>query len=707
MLDLRSRIDAALAWALLASTAVVTTLLVAGAVLGDLSAWLVVTLNAAVAGLLGLLSLARRRNSPRRRPWREVRLHGVLADLRADPWLLALVAIATAEVLWRLVIAYVMPPYANDALWYHLTTVAGWLQAHRIGPSTLSIWSTVYPHNGELLFTWPALLLGNDTFVDAVQLPFAVVAALAVTGLGRTAGLSRRGAAAAGCLFFLAPVVLSQTTANYTDLIFIAFFLAAFHFLLRFLADLRAPTGGGRLAHVFLAGLACGLALGTKDLGVVYVPVLSLLLAAHLLTQLGVRRATRLSVAGTVLVFALPLLALGSYHYVETWIRFGNPIYPVRLAPFGVELFAGRPVDLFLTQPETPGPWWREVWGQWRRDFFFLAEPRFHAYSYDDRHSGLGPLWSYLALLLLPAFVIRLARSDRAMLLNLVLPILVMFALQPYRWWSRFTMILIALGVVAIVAVVEAVPHRWATGLKVFALGLVALGIGFPTLKVDGEYWASRIVTLARVPAEERTIGRVALPGYRWLDERPRRARIGLDTSAAFLGGQPYIVAYPLFGAALERRVYPLPRGGPAAVERLIGEERISYVFVHRDGPFDRSMDAAVRAGCARPIYDGLVFNGKFGRAYRVAWDCDWIRTHPEASRSRGSRPASRIAPSRSPSGRPVSRGLRSSRAAGRSRGRSAGPAVRDRRRATQLARGPRAAGAVPDLSSTNVTRIR
>jgi hypothetical protein len=647
--ELRSRIDAALAWALLASTAVVATLLVAGALLGDLSVWLVVTLNAAVAGMLGLLYLGRRTSSPRRRVPREQSLRGVLADLRADPWLLVLLAVATAEVLWRLVIAYVMPPYANDALWYHLTTVAGWLQAHRIGPSTLSIWSTVYPHNGELLFTWPALLLGNDTFVDAVQLPFAVVAALAVTGIGRTAGLSRRRAAAAGCLFFLAPVVLSQTTANYTDLIFIAFFLTAFHFLLRFLADLRAPTCDGRLAHVFLAGLAGGLALGTKDLGVVYLPVLSLLLAAHLLTQLVARRATVLSVAGTLLVFALPVLALGSYHYVETWIRFGNPIFPVRFAPFGVELFAGRPVDFFLTKPETPGPWWREVWGQWRRDFFFLAEPRFHAYSYDDRHSGLGPLWSYLALPLLPAFVIRLARSDRTLLMNLVLPILVMFAIQPYRWWSRFTMILIALGVIAIVALVEAVPRRWASGLKVFALGLVALGIGFPTLKIDGEYWASRIVTLARVPAEERTIGRVALPGYRWLDETPRRTRIGLDTSAAFLGGQPYIVAYPVFGAALDRRVYPLPRAGPAAVERMIVEERISYVFVHRGGQFDRWTDAAVRAGCARRIYDGLVFNGKFGRAYRVAYDCDWIRGHLAGSHSRGSRPARRVRGSRSP----------------------------------------------------------
>jgi hypothetical protein len=626
LLGLRSRIDAALAWALLASTAVVATLLLAGAILDDLTAWLVVTLNAGVAGLLGLLCLARRRWWARFPPRVSVSPRGIVAALRAEPWLLVLVAVAAAEALWRLVIAYVMPPYANDALWYHLTTVAGWLQAHRIGPSTLSIWSTVYPHNGELLFAWPALLLGDDTFVDAVQLPLAVVAALAVTGIGRTVGLSRRGAAAAGCMFFLAPVVLSQTTANYTDVIFIAFFLTAFHFVLRFLADLRSPTAVGRLAYVFLAGLAGGLALGTKDLGLVYLPVLSLVLAARLLGELVARRTTAANVAWTLLIFAFPVFVLGSYHYVETWIRFGNPIYPVRFAPFGVELFSGRAVDWFLTQPEVPGPWWREVWGQWHRDFFFLVEPRFHAYSYDDRHSGLGPLWSYLALPLLPAFFIRLARRNRPMLLNFGLPVAVMFALQPYRWWSRFTMILIAVGVIAIVALVEAVPRRWATSLKVCALGLVALGIGFPTLKIDGEFWASRIIALSRVPAQERTIGRVALPGYRWLDATPGRTRIGVDTSAAFLGGQPYIVAYPLFGPALDRQIYALPRANPAAFERLIARKRIAYVFVHRNGRLDRWTESAVRAGCARRIYDGLVFNGQFARAYQIGDACDWIR---------------------------------------------------------------------------------
>lgn len=621
LLRLHRWTDIAIAWALIATSVMVVTVLLAGAVLNHLTVWIVLAINAAAAALLGAGSLATGR-SPRvflRRLRASLRA-GALA-LRADLWLLVLVALATGEVLWRLVIAYVMPPYANDALWYHLTTVAGWLQTGQIGPSHFSIWSTVYPYNAELLFTWPALLLGNDTFVDAVQLPFAVVGAVSVAGIARTVGLSCKGAAAAGCLFLLAPIVLSQTTASYNDLIFAALFLASFHFLLRFLAELHA-NGRGRLAHLFLAGLGGGLALGTKDLGIVYLGVVSIVLLAQLAFAAAQRRLDATSLTLALIAFAVPLVALGSYHYLEIWARFGNPVYPVKVAPLGIDLFPGRPLNWFLTPPLKPGPWWREVWGQWRRDYFFLVQPRFHAYSYDDRSSGLGPLWSYLGLPLLLVFAVRLYRSNRPMLLSLLLPVVVIFALQPYRWWSRFTMLVIAVGMIAIVAVVEATPRRWSIALKAAVLGFVALGIFFPTLKIDGRFWATRVVSLARLPASERTIGRVAVPGYRWVDRTQPGAAIGVDTSAGFLGAQPDILAYPLFGPKFEHKVYPLPQTSLAAFRRAIGHKHIRYIFVRPGHRLDRWAMLMARGGCARRIYDGPVYTARPGRAYAVAPRC-------------------------------------------------------------------------------------
>src|SRR5688572_9896329 len=259
MLRFPSLLDRVIAWGVAAGAFLVSTLLVAGAVFDRLTPWLVITVSAAHAGLFGLLWLVTRdrRPQPAGPP-----LQSIVADLAADRWLTVLMAVAAVQVLWRLVVAYLMPPYAPDALWYHLTTVAGWLQEGRIGPSAFTIWSTVYPFNGELLFAWPAVLLGNDTFVDLGQLPLAVLAATAVAGIARTVGLSHRGAAAAGCLFFLSPIVLSQSTANYNDVTFVGFFLCAVHFVLRLLEGLRAGEGNHRYAYLLLGGTAAGLALG-------------------------------------------------------------------------------------------------------------------------------------------------------------------------------------------------------------------------------------------------------------------------------------------------------------------------------------------------------------------------------------------------------------------------------------------------------------
>jgi hypothetical protein len=173
------------------------------------------------------------------------------------------------------------------------------------------------------------------------------------------------------------------------------------------------------------------------------------------------------------------------------------------------------------------------------------------------------------------------------------------------------------------------VPPRWSVALKVAVIALVALGVGFPTLKIDGQFWAHRILAVARLPADERTIGRIAYPGYRWLDRTPPSATIGVDTSAGSVGWQPYILAYPLFGADFEHRVYPLPTTGESAFRRTLARRRIDYVFVRRQGKLDEWTQLAARARCARLIYEGHVYAGQFGRAYRILRGCRWMRASP------------------------------------------------------------------------------
>ena len=625
LLGLRSALDVLLAWGLFATTLATTQVLVAGAVLERLSASLLLLLALVASATLVLVS--RFRGCSLQTPLRRTlgRRSEAFSAARGDLWLAGLLVVACAELAWRLVVAAVMPPYAGDALWYHLTTVAGWIQADRIGPSDLSLWSTVHPQEGELLFTWTAVLLGKDTFVDAVQLPFAVLGAIAVAGIGRSCGLARRSAVTAGCLFLLTPIVLSQTTASYTDLMCVALVLTAYHFLLRAIdSHLHSESGAPTCIWLLLAGLAGGLAVGTKGLALPYMGVLTALLVVALVVSRTRHHVSGATLVKSIAAFVLPLVLVGGYHYLEIWARYGSPAYPVRVGLFGLQVFDGYPLDLFLSTPPSEGSWWREIWGQWHADHFFLTHPRFHAYSYDGRPSGLGPLWSYLGFAAVIAFAARVAWRSKGVLLTVVLPVTLMFALQPYRWWSRFTMILAAFGAIAIMALIEVLRPRPALALKAATTVLVALGLFFPTLKIDGEFWATRILSLATRSADERTIGTVALPGYHWLDSIPANASIGVDTSAVQFGGQPFILAYPLFGSDFRHTVYPLPSTSPAAFRAAVARHQITHVFVARGRLLDRWLTEALAAGCAHRLFDGHVYAGEAGRAYRIEPGCAW-----------------------------------------------------------------------------------
>ena len=212
VLPLRGGLDRGLAAATLAATQIAGSLLLAGTVLQSLTEGTVLALNAAIAIVVFGVTIRRRSR---------VSLHSLRLSasdlwlrLRAHPWVAALLATAALALLWRVVIAYALPPYGYDSLAYHLPTVAGWLQYEHIGTAHLHIYSASFPANVELLFTWVALFLKSDLWIGTAQIPLAVMGATAVAGFARLAGVRRPAAVAAGALFLLSPIVLTQASSN-------------------------------------------------------------------------------------------------------------------------------------------------------------------------------------------------------------------------------------------------------------------------------------------------------------------------------------------------------------------------------------------------------------------------------------------------------------------------------------------------------------
>ena len=541
-----SRLDAAVTFGVTASSGVAVAVLAAGipgllrppAVLTLLGAW--AAASSAAAWRRGALRTAATRSVGLRR----------LEAWRRAPWATALVVLAGLALAWQLLVALVLPPYAYDALTYHLTTVAEWIRHGDVAPSPLVLCCAYYPATPELLITFPALLLGNDALVGVVQVPFVLLGAFATAGLARSAGLSRSGAAAAGALFAVTPVVLTQAPTDYVDVMQAALVLAALHSITRFAVS-------GRRHRLVVAGLAAGLELGTKGTGPIWAVVL--FVVAVVAAVIAVRRG-RLrgpSAATGLLAAAGGGALLGGWWYLRNAVTTGNPLYPFAVRLGDRTLFAG-PIDVgeTLTVPSVgaDAPWPVTVALNWASDLDFWNQG---AYDYQERVGGLGPLWPWLGLPLLAATVVVLARRRNVVLVPIA-AVAVVLLVQPYAWWARFTLPLAAMGALAIALTATQAPWPWLRrGIQAASLVLALVSVALSSYAVDPAGTASplpapRVLALVGTPDEDRSLGRLFHREYAFLDEVPPDATVAVD-----LWAEPVRFVYPLFGSSFTRRVLP------------------------------------------------------------------------------------------------------------------------------------------------------
>jgi hypothetical protein len=606
LLRLRGGLDAILGFAILALAQVFISLLIAGAFLGSLHSTTVVAVTAVCSVLLlgirvilrgfslGLPVVGSTRGALAR-VFSFVRM-----EARQSPWSFCLVALAVATYAWRAIVAFALPPYAFDALWYHLTTVAGWIQAGKITPSHLSGLSALYPANAELYFTWPSVFLHDDTLTKFVQFGFALIGGLAVAGIACMMGASKRGGAAACSLFLLMPLIISQANTNYNDVAAASAFLVALYFVLRFLSgqpftqsrekhqkEERLYRPVARSADLLLGGIAAGITLGTKQVSILYVTVLGVLLLTHLVLAVARKRIPTSSAVRCLLMFIVPAFMFGSYWYLHNWLQYGDPIYPLGLRVLGVSIFRGMSFSDLLTPAPGGGPLWREMARSWYGEL--VGWPKGWTYSYDGRYGGFGPPEAFLGVPLALVLVIAMFRRNMAFLVNFILVVAVILLLQPYKWWTRFTIVPIGVvSILAIVYVVEKSPALVSRLLQVASLILVCIGVWYSNYHIETglgpAVTASEVVRLASDPP---TIGYLD-PEFSWVDRLGPHQAIAVDTGSPGPANAPrFLFFYPLFGSGFEHRVIPLSGKTSTAVVHLLRKENTRYAFVSRGGFYD------------------------------------------------------------------------------------------------------------------------
>ncbi|HZO62311.1 MAG TPA: glycosyltransferase 87 family protein [Gaiellaceae bacterium] len=505
-------------------------------------------------------------------------------DLRVPmrPELALLAAIVLLAVAYEAFLVVTTPPNNYDSLTYHLTRAVAWLQQGHVGYfDATTARANAFPPNGEIGILYTLALLGRDSLAALPQLTAELAVLVAVHGLARRLGRSRSSALFAALLTATLSQVALQSVTTQNDLVVASFVAAS----LLFVVD-----GDRRLLP--LAGLAAGLAVGTKLTGILALPVLGLAALALL-----PRRRTAELAAYAAAAFVL----VGAFVYAENVARTGHVLGDVPEA----EPYRAEP-SVAGTASTAARVYWRFV------DFSGLEPPAgledglqrvgrnaFAALRVDPNppgatvgHFSFAPETassedtSYFGLLgfllvvplsvgFLVAWIARRVSRRRA-LLAAALPLFVLAVAATQRfdlWLGRFMLIPVAL---TMPLAAWLYPRRLLATLAVAlgGAGLVAVHV-HNMAKPVGLSGTTPIWDLSRTEAQGWMAGPLAraVPA---IDRRvPPDARLGVVVGS----NDP---VYLLYGPALGRRLVPLPAHGVARRARRQG---LRWVVVHGTVP--------------------------------------------------------------------------------------------------------------------------
>lgn len=560
-------------------------------------------LHLAVA--LGLLAVGLRPAPPRAKERARALWSWFLAlRPRAVP-ALALVTPAAGLVLLYLVLT--VPPNNGDSMTYHLPRALTYLQQRSLDAyTTPDLRETVFPANSEILILWQLALWPAEATAGLVHLLAWAASGLAVFGLARQLGNPAAPSAFAGLAFMSFPAVVLQASTTQNDLLTACFLLCVLFFVAEACAAPRADVGA-----LLLAGLAMGLAVGTKTTALFALPGF----APWVLAWLPGKRTDRTK--RVLLVSAscgLGIVLLGAYFYVQNVRRFGHIGGPPAFRSI-VALDGHEPATIWsnlgrlgfrLADPTGVAPPGRVSRNLARvhqavslrafdalgvqltikardLDHPYARWPTIPAVSISEDVTAFGPV---LALLGLPVLALAGWRSRRhaALVCAALLYLLVVASLLRWQLWHGRILVTFAAFTAPLL------PPFLVRSSRLGAVwsALVALAC------------ASCLVVCAAYNQRKALVG----PDSIWRKDRIQHLRIGPprdDTMFRLLDAlsppvslvtvapkHPGEARYPLFGARLDRRVrelrldretLPSPSGGGRTEALLLsGETAVHYI---------------------------------------------------------------------------------------------------------------------------------
>ncbi len=403
------------------------------------------------------------------------------------------------------------PPNKLDDPSYHLSAVAVW---HRYNDLRMIKFdagdqsTAFYPIGGELI-DWALLapLRDSDFLLRWSQVPFALGSLAAMAAIALHLGLSRRSTLLAALLYL-------TVGRAFPGLMFSAGndHIAAFYVLAAVDAALVFAASRMWRGAVY-AGLALGLLIGTKYIGLMYaIPLLVLLAVA------ASRRPFRIvpiaSLCGSAVL-------AGAYTYLRNAWSVGNPVFPVPIPSLGL-------------------PGWAEVTLAMRRHLpDFQVDVRYFLLVRTDYFGHPFRVTMLPAAVLAPVVsLLRSAEAWRKLIRTLVLSLPVIFFLQFLYWMHdhrdvRYFLAGIALAAVAFGWLLEIADERWPL-LALMVRGTLACLITYKFIHTD-ETSAQRELTTAALLLGLAIVGLAAWTSLRQRISQHRLAFTVLACGVAVL----------------------------------------------------------------------------------------------------------------------------------------------------------------------------
>ena len=224
-----------------------------------------------------------------------------------------------------------------DPLTFHLPNIGRWIQngsMWHIDQFVPLLAHGNYPNNGDVVLLSTVLPWHNDFLVRLPITFFLATMAVAVFAVARELRASHAAAVLAEATAVSLPVVGVATIPRaLPDSLMWTTFACGILFLLR-------HGRSGRRSDLVLAGVALGIAAGTKWYGVSSVAVVGVI---WVLARLAARRhGTGAVLRDGVLVGALSLLGTLPW-LLRNLLLSDNPVFPLKVSPFGLTIFDAPP----------------------------------------------------------------------------------------------------------------------------------------------------------------------------------------------------------------------------------------------------------------------------------------------------------------------------------------------------------------------------